>query len=309
MDSKNGCISIIIPVYKVEDYLDRCLESVVAQNYSNLEIIVVDDGSPDRCPQMCDMWAKKDKRIQVLHKKNEGLSLARNVGIQIATGEYILFVDSDDYIVKDACERLYKYANGVDLVVGEATIYEHDTWIPRTHSCLKENYVYSGGECAIKEIRGGEWYAAACYNMYRREFLLENDLFFVPHILHEDIDYLPRLFLAAKTIKYINYEFYKYISRDASICNTKSEKHFGDLMITYSSWAKLNETIRDPELKHFYCGALVKYFMASCRSYNASSDYYPDGINAKYLLKNALNMRDFFKAVLFVFARDIYVHL
>ena len=93
-------ISIIVPVYKVEKYIDRCVESIINQTYKNIEIILVDDGSPDNCPKICDEWAKKDKRIRVIHKENRGVSSARNVGIDVAKGKYIGFVDSDDYIEK-----------------------------------------------------------------------------------------------------------------------------------------------------------------------------------------------------------------
>ena len=99
-------ISVIIPIYNVEAYLDECIASVIAQTYSNLEIILVDDGSPDNCPQMCDEWAAKDSRIRVIHKENGGLSDARNAGIDIATGEYIAFVDSDDWIVPEMYEKM-----------------------------------------------------------------------------------------------------------------------------------------------------------------------------------------------------------
>ena len=100
-------ISVIIPIYKVEEYLDACVTSVLAQTHKNLEIILVDDGSPDHCPRMCDDWAEKDNRIRVIHKPNGGLSDARNAGIDIATGDYIAFVDSDDYIKPDMMEKLY----------------------------------------------------------------------------------------------------------------------------------------------------------------------------------------------------------
>ena len=94
-------ISIIIPIYKVEKFLDRCVESVVNQTYSNLEIILVDDGSPDNCPYMCDEWAEKDSRIKVIHKLNGGLSDARNEGLKSSTGKYVGFVDSDDWIAPE----------------------------------------------------------------------------------------------------------------------------------------------------------------------------------------------------------------
>ena len=91
-------ISVIVPVYKVENFLDRCVESIVGQTYENLEIILVDDGSPDNCPAMCDEWAEKDSRIRVIHKENGGLCSARNAGMDIAAGDYLGFVDSDDCI-------------------------------------------------------------------------------------------------------------------------------------------------------------------------------------------------------------------
>ena len=94
----NDLVTVVIPIYNVEKYLQRCLNSVVGQTYSNLEIILVDDGSPDRCPQMCDEWAERDPRVKVIHKKNAGLGMARNTGIENATGTYICFFDSDDYI-------------------------------------------------------------------------------------------------------------------------------------------------------------------------------------------------------------------
>lgn len=101
-------ISIIIPIYKVEKYLDECVTSLVKQTYRDLEIILVDDGSPDLCPQMCDEWAKKDSRIKVVHKKNGGLSSARNAGLKVAKGEYIGFVDSDDYVDATMYEDLMR---------------------------------------------------------------------------------------------------------------------------------------------------------------------------------------------------------
>ena len=91
-------ISVIVPVYNVENFLDRCVESIVGQPYENLEIILVDDGSPDNCPAMCDKWAEKDRRMKVLHKENGGVSSARNAALDIVSGDYIGFVDSDDWI-------------------------------------------------------------------------------------------------------------------------------------------------------------------------------------------------------------------
>lgn len=103
-------ISIVVPIYNVEKYLDRCVTSIINQTYSNLEIILVDDGSPDCCPQMCDEWAKKDSRIRVIHKQNAGLGMARNTGIDHANGKYICFFDSDDYIAENTIDLAYNAA-------------------------------------------------------------------------------------------------------------------------------------------------------------------------------------------------------
>lgn len=110
-------ISVILPIYKVEEYLDRCINSLLAQSYTNLEIILVDDGSPDRCPALCDEWAKKDARIRALHKENGGLSDARNAGFTVSTGDFISFIDSDDWIEPDFFRILYEalIANDCDI--------------------------------------------------------------------------------------------------------------------------------------------------------------------------------------------------
>ena len=115
-------ISVIVPVYKVERYLDECVESIVNQTYHNLEIVLVDDGSPDNCPQMCDDWAKKDERIRVIHKENGGVSSARNAGLDICTGDYISFIDSDDWIPSNFEEEMLAKAEKLSLDVVIANI-------------------------------------------------------------------------------------------------------------------------------------------------------------------------------------------
>ena len=116
---KQGLLSVIVPIYKVEEYLQKCVDSIINQTYTNLEIILVDDGSPDNCGKICDEYAAKDERIVVIHKANGGLSDARNAGIEIAKGEYLGFVDSDDYIAPDMYEVLMEdmLKTGVDMAI------------------------------------------------------------------------------------------------------------------------------------------------------------------------------------------------
>ena len=114
-------ISVIVPVYNTEKFLIRCVASIQNQSYSNLEIILVDDGSPDHCPEMCDTYAKQDNRIQVIHQKNAGLGMARNTGLNVAKGKYIAFVDSDDFLPLDALEKLYNTAIKTNNVIAVMT--------------------------------------------------------------------------------------------------------------------------------------------------------------------------------------------
>ncbi len=302
-------ITVIVPVYKVEEYLDRCINSIVEQTYDNLEIILVDDGSPDHCPELCDEWARKDKRIKVIHRPNGGLSAARNDGIRASNGEYLLFVDSDDYLENNACERFIGYADDVDIVIGEATIVENGKPIPRVHTNLIENYVYTGPEYSQTAIKKGQWFAAACYNFYRVNFLKENNLYFMDGVLHEDIDYTPRLFLAAKKVKYLHFQFYNYIIRNDSITGHIERRHFEDLLKIYSKWCKLNNTIQDEATRKVYSGALSKYFMASCREHKVTEKVYPEGMDGWYLIHNALNVKELIKALVFISCRRFYVRL
>lgn len=119
-------ISVIVPVYKTEQYLNRCVQSITDQTYKNLEIILVDDGSPDNCPEMCDQWAKKDERIKVIHKRNGGISSARNAGLDSATGDYIMFADSDDWMEPDMAEFLYRLIVKYDADISRCGFYFDD---------------------------------------------------------------------------------------------------------------------------------------------------------------------------------------
>lgn len=142
----NHClVSVVVPIYNVEKYLDRCVDSIVNQTYQNLEIILVDDGSSDNCPQMCDEWAKKDKRIHVIHKENQGAGMARNTGIDAAKGSYICFIDSDDYVSPFIIEKAYNLASKdcSDIVTFGTTIVNKNGKIvkevvPKVEKCLFE---------------------------------------------------------------------------------------------------------------------------------------------------------------------------
>lgn len=179
MDSKNlsPLISVIVPIYKVEDYLDECVESLVKQTYKNLEIILVDDGSPDKCPQMCDAWTKRDTRIVVVHKPNGGLSDARNAGIAIAKGDYIGFVDSDDFVSPDMYEKLlngFSLSDSVAITSIKILSYNGcgDTMPFKKKWDIAQSRTISGNEFAMMMI--SEQCAFTAWNKLYRKNLLEN---------------------------------------------------------------------------------------------------------------------------------------
>lgn len=162
-------LSIIVPVYKVEQYLDRCLESILEQTYIDYEVILVDDGSPDCCGEMCEAWAVKDNRIKVIHKKNGGLSDARNAGINIAQGDYIGFVDSDDYIRRDMYQVLIENLekNNADIsMCGYADVYQDGIWKECDDNTV---YVWNQEETIRQILLGKKVSVHAVTKLYKKE--------------------------------------------------------------------------------------------------------------------------------------------
>ncbi len=163
-------ISVIVPVYKVEAYLDRCISSIVNQTYRNLELLLVDDGSPDRCPQMCDEWAKRDDRIRVIHQENRGAGAARNRGLDQARGEWIAFADSDDYL----SEELYSHlagllARGADIAeCAYAEVTGDDCSFLRGEEQIR---CFFGAEAMEQHIRDGIFRQLIWNKLYRREMI------------------------------------------------------------------------------------------------------------------------------------------
>lgn len=295
-------VSIIVPVYKVEIELDRCVHSLVNQTYPNIEIILVDDGSPDTCPELCNQYAKEDNRIKVVHKENGGLSDARNAGLKIATGDYILYVDSDDYIDLNSCERLLNAIDEqeVDIVVGNAIMEKPDGEEKMLHTATPAGIIYTAKEFIIKSIKAFQWYAPAWLNMYRREYLLENELYFKKGIYFEDMQMLPRVFLQANRIATIDGTFYHYVVRDNSIMTTdgRDSKKVNDSIEIYRQWLEMFKNIDDKELQKYLYGILVKYYISNCKV-RGIEGFVIDGMDFTFCFKNALNKKEKVKTVLF----------
>ena len=179
----NGKISIIIPIYNVEAYLDKCISSILHQTYKNLEIILVDDGSPDSCGTICDKYAKIDNRINVIHKKNGGLSDARNAGLKIATGEWITFVDSDDWLESNSLEHMISLANKyhADLIIGGTKKIKGNNCIMQIYTISEEQTIMNT-EQAICDFFINRW--ASWARLYKSN--IHKNVFFPVGEINED---------------------------------------------------------------------------------------------------------------------------
>lgn len=212
----NEKISVIIPIYKVEKLLDQCISSVVNQTYTKLEIILVDDGSPDRCPEKCDEWEKKDSRIKVIHKKNGGLSDARNAGLQIATGSIIAFVDSDDWLDKAFYEKLLNemLKNDCDIVSGG--FYKIEDRLEREGLRQTKDTIILNNYEAMSELLNNHLIQQVVWNkLYRKEII--GDIQFEVGKFHEDEFWSYKIIGNATKIGIVDYKGYYYYQRTDSI--------------------------------------------------------------------------------------------
>ncbi|CAI3342480.1 glycosyltransferase [Enterococcus cecorum] len=303
-------ISIIVPVYNVEKYIKRCVDSLINQSYDNLEIILIDDGSLDNSSKICDEYSLIDKRIKVIHKENGGLSDARNAGLFSSSGDYILYVDSDDYIEKDACLRFVNnIEESIDIIAGAYREVNESKINLMKHTNLKEGKIYSAKNFVINSICKNEWYAPAWLNLYRREFLVNNNLYFKKGILFEDMEILPKIFLSNPKVKYLDYPFYNYMIRSNSIMTSEhtEEKVVMSLSI-FSSWYNLFNQIEDKEYQRYLYGVLIRYYLANARKRNITG-WKSQNLNFLFSIKYSLNLKDKIKVILFSLMPRIYCKL
>ena len=240
-------ISIVLPIYNVENYIEKCMESVLNQTYKNIEIILVDDGSPDNCPIICDQYVKEDNRVKVVHKENGGLSDARNAGIKVANGDYITFIDSDDYVDKDYVEFLYNTIEETDADIaigGHRVIYDSGKIIEKeTH----ENSVLEPKKVLERILYDDGIDLSAWGKLYKR--YLFNDIKFPKGRLFEDSATTYMLVDKANKIAINSISKYNYIIRKNSISNAKFSPKKMDLI---TSTREMSEYVKNkyPDLKN-----------------------------------------------------------
>lgn len=269
-------ISLIVPVYNVENELSRCLDSIINQTYKNIEIVLVNDGSTDDSLCICESYKKKDSRIRIVNKENGGLSDARNAGLLTSAGEYVAFIDSDDFIDINTCENIVKcIEKDPDVLVCNFYIQENNKNNIVKHTNLSENRIYNSEEYALKAFEKNEFRLEAVSYIYKREFLLNNNLFFKKGIYHEDAELIPKVLFCAKKICYMDFPFYHYVIRKGSIMNNNDNlaKRKEDVFSIYREWQVLTGSLINKRQKRFFVLFRARCFVRTCLDLNV---YDPD---------------------------------
>jgi len=274
-------VSVIIPIYNTEKYLPECLSSVVNQFYRNIEVILVDDGSTDHCPEICDEWAERDKRIRVIHQKNAGLGLARNSGLLQATGDYVCFVDSDDRISHEmisACTETMKDFRPDMVTYGIADISAEGEVIAEHIPCTEKD-LYTGREVIEeilpeyigKDLRTGfssGLYMSACCTLFSRELFSRADFRFVSErvIISEDVYSLLGLFSYVESVVIVHKALYYYRVNEASQTHTYRSDRFERIRDFYlKSVALAEDKSYPPEVRERLIQPFISFTIAALK--------------------------------------------
>ena len=244
-------LSIIVPIFKVESYLNKCIDSILMQSFTDFELILVDDGSPDNCGRICDEYSKLDKRIKVIHKENGGLSSARNAGISNAKGKYIAFVDGDDFIHQKMYEILYKYAikHSSDIVVCDyLDVYEGEIYDLEYCNLKFEEGNFTNIE-ALNQLytNKGVQFVLAWNKLYKRH--LFEDLRFEEGKIHEDEFIAHRIIYKSSRVTYLPIKLYFYLQRKDGIIRAPFNINKLDAINAYKARVDFFKEIKQPELQ------------------------------------------------------------
>ncbi len=249
---KKEKVSIIIPVFKVEKYLQECLESLLNQTYKNLEIILVDDASPDSCPQICDAFAKSDKRIAVIHKKNGGAASARNVGLDCASGEFISFVDSDDYVDEDYISRLFCLMKEEDADISVCSF--SNVYRNRTEKIDNTEGIYTAQDYLRLFLH--DWKCGLIWNKLFKADLLKNVRFTEGHIIDDEF-FTYKAVMSARRIAVKNNNLYYYRQRKSGAMNQGRKKKMLQDRMEYMAERFETVPVHFPELYREYLDNLT----------------------------------------------------
>lgn len=255
--------SIIVPVYQVEEYLPQCVQSVLSQTFPDFELILVDDGSTDRCPQMCDTYEKEDSRVKVIHKLNGGASAARNLGLKSSRGRYIMFLDSDDFWIREnVLQDLFQLIlqdNPDVIVIKAVSFHQSDGSFNEKHYSVEHIGLQSDcyDERFSQLVFSGAYRANAWNKVFARKLLSKTDLLFQEGIIAEDMDWAARLALAANSISFLPEAIYGYrTGRPGAVTSSLKLKNLVD-----TKWGieRCIQVLKEEEKSDVFCNAYFGY--------------------------------------------------
>lgn len=278
-------ISVIVPVYNVEKYLHRCIDSLLGQTYPNLEIVLVDDGSPDHCGKICDEYAKKNKNIKVLHQKNQGLSAARNNGVKISSGEYISFVDSDDFMPMNSISHLYEALkkDQASLAVGNMMFVFEGDMVDELQVNAGElrTACYNTEEALWRMCYGKGFGVSSWAKLYSRNLVVENP--YPVGMLYEDLALTYKIVAQCEKVVELKEIVYFYFQRENSIVHCSIQpKHLEDGLKAANEeleFMKMNYPAVVPAALYRRCQKIMQYIPALLNKTKQNEEYF------KYLKK------------------------
>ena len=301
--------SIVIPAYNVQNYLKRCVDSVLKQDFYDYDIILIDDGSTDLSGTICDSYKSAHPNVIVIHQPNGGLSKARNVGIDKSHGNYIIFLDSDDWLFEGSLTRIYNQilnSGGIDLFIGRSKSIND-----KGETLDKINYRIKTGlydvDAYLKRIeRPNRYTACAPFSIYNRAFLLASGLRFKEGIIHEDELWTPSVLLKAKKVFVSDIYFYYHYHRENSINLSKDwDKHGENYYIVVKELAELFKPLKKGYARRLREQMVILYLQAFCFMNNRTHmDFKP-----KFLFSNSYSFKTVLKVLLFTLSSDLYVKL
>lgn len=301
--------SFILPIYNVEKYIDSAIESVLCQSYKDFEIILVDDGSPDKCPEICDTWAKKDSRIKVIHKVNGGISDARNAGTDVAGGDYIIYLDSDDkWIDSDGL----KFLSGIiDKEYPDLIIFGVNDYYPETGKSVLSRGNYNeiilnskSAKAVIDTLINQHNFPGAVWMLaIKRQFIERHNLCFNAGVTAEDFDWIIKAFSQATSIKVLNRVIYQYrYTNSGSITSKPRLSGILGIHNAISNWLKDEKISQYQSISNYLCGIYLQALLVFAGLDNN------DQRSAIEILKNdklILSQSDSFKFKLINYLIDI----
>lgn len=303
-------LSIIVPMYNVESYLNKCIESILNQKINNYELILIDDCSSDDSLSIAKQY-KNYTQIKIIEKENNtGLSDTRNIGLREAQGEYILFLDSDDYIEAESLGKIQNIiiAQNYPDIIYFGFMEENESIIEKKYGYKSnKNHLFLNNEFAISELAQRSLYAAACFGVYRRDFLLDNNLFFKVGIFHEDELWTPQVVIKAETIYTSDYAYYHYVRHNNSITRKKDKTQNGiDLINSCKELDCLLEQIEDHQLYKLMNNHIAMLYMKAMSEGKLFEKEKRKYIERSYPLKKTCFAKDKAKSILFFLSLKLY---